>query len=225
MGYPKKCSICVEKGINAELFEGNVELSVKAFQRGQKPTVMLVGLNPTLTKKQAHSVFELDNEDSTIYKYITHDILKRTGLKLDDIYATNLVKCTFPYKQEPRVICKKAFHENPDNKTVKNFLSPFFQNCKKYFKEEIDQINPKIVISFGEVPHQLIVEEFDLQSQKVHKDMKKAFSNIYRVNILHRDFLYLSCIRLRVKHLPYFRDLWDVFIRRLQEAVISAGIP
>jgi len=212
MDYPKECSICVEKGIKAKLFKGNLELSVKPFQRGKKPTVMLVGLNPTLTKKQAHTVFELDNEDSTIYKYIT-DILNRTGLDLDDIYATNLVKCTFPSNQEPRSICQKVCGRK-DNETVKRFLLPFFGECKKYFRSEIREINPKIVISFGEVPHQLIVEEFDLQSQKVDKDMKKAFSNIYQVNILHRDFLYLPCIRLIVKNRPYFSDLWNVFIRR-----------
>lgn len=225
MCYPKKCNICVKEGINTKLFEGDLELSVRPFRRGNNPKVMLVGLNPTLANKQVRTVFDFDNEDSQIFKYITRDILKPTGIKLyEHIYATNLVKCTFPYKQEPRVICKKAFHKNPDNKTVKNFLSPFFQNCKKYFKEEINQINPKIVISFGEVPHQLIVEEFDLQSQKVDKDMKKAFSNIYHVNILHHDFLYLPCIRLIVKPRPYFRDLWNVFIRRLQETVISVGI-
>jgi Uracil DNA glycosylase superfamily. len=223
-GYPEKCNICVKEGTKAELFKGGLELSVRPFWKGNNPKVMLVGLNPTLANKQVRTVFDLDNKDSQIFKYISHDILEPTRIKLNEhIYATNLVKCTFPYKQEPRVICEKSSGKK-DNQTVKKFLSPFFQNCKKYFKEEINQINPKVVIFFGEVPHQLIVEEFDLQSQKVDKDMKKAFSNIYRVNILDRELLYVPCIRLKVKRRAYFRDLWDVFIKRLQEAIIYAGI-
>ena len=225
MCYPKKCNICVKKGINKKLFKGNLELSVRPFRRSTNPKVMLVGLNPTLANKQVHTVLDLDNENSQIFKYITRDILKPTGIKLNEhIYATNLVKCTFPYKQEPRVICKKAFHKNPDNKTVKNFLSPFFKNCKKYFKEEINQINPKIIISFGEVPHQLVVEEFDLKKQNVYKDMKDAFSHICPVNLLGCNLFYVPCIRERVKPHPYFKDRWNVFISRLDEVVNSVNI-
>ena len=142
-------------------------------------------------------------------------------MKLDDIYATNLIKCTFPSNQEPRSICKRIFNKK-DNETVKNFLLPFFQECKKYLKTEIREIHPKILISFGEVTHQLILEEFDLKRQKVDKDMKKAFSNIYLVNMLNLHLLYVPCIRVVVKPHPYFRELWDVFISKLREAVISA---
>jgi uracil-DNA glycosylase len=216
MGYPKECNICIQKGINKRIGSEDLKLSVTPFQGGNNPRVMLVGLNPTLIKKEAKNVFELDDYKSPIYKYIVQDILQPVGLKTDDIYATNLVKCTF--SQEPRIICEQIYGKK-DSKTVKGFLSPFFQNCKRYFAEEILEIKPKILISFGEVPHQLIVEEYDLIQRNIDENMKVAFGNIYRVNMHARDIFYVPCIRVVAKNHSYFRNAWDVFIERLKETV------
>jgi uracil-DNA glycosylase len=219
MGYPKECNLCRQKKITKGIGIEDLKLSVKPFQKGKNPYVMLVGLNPTLTKKQVKVVFELDDDDSTIYKYIVQDILPHVGLKIDDIYATNLVKCTF--SQEPRIICERTYGKK-DNKTVKTFLSPFFQNCRRYFTEEIMEINPKILISFGEVPHQLIVDGFNLTQQNVNVNMKEAFGNIYRVPMHGRDVFYVPCIRLVAKNHPYFRNSWEMFVKRLKETVNPA---
>jgi hypothetical protein len=43
---------------------------------------MLVGLNPTLTKKKARTVFELDNKKSPIYSYILNDVLQPSEIPL-----------------------------------------------------------------------------------------------------------------------------------------------
>jgi len=222
MGYPEACDICIKEKVHVELFQGSIELSVRPF-KGNKPKVMLVGLNPTLLKGQVRYVFELDDKDSPIYKYIVEDVLKPSGLQLEDIYATNLVKCTFPDNQEPRVICGRAIGKH-DNKTVKDFLSPFFQNCIQHFKAEVYEIKPKILLPFGEIPHQLLVEEFGLDKQKVEKEMKKAFGNIYPVSLLNHDILYGPCIRQKAKVRPYLNSLFPKFIQNLKKAVTSAGI-
>ena len=207
MGYPASCNICSEH--KAELGIGGLELSVKSFKQGDNPAVMLVGLNPTLTKKKAHTVFELNNKKSPIYSYIVNDVLLPSGISLDDVYATNLIKCTF--RDEPRIIAGNVSGDK-DNKAVKEFLAPFFNYCKSYFVEELKEIKPRLVISFGEVPHQLIVNELDLTKQNVKPRMKDAFGHLYQVNAHGSDFYYAPCIRVVAKRHPVFQEAWEPFI-------------
>ncbi len=223
MGYPKACDVCIKEKVNAGLFKGDIELSVRPF-KGSEPKVMLVGLNPTLRKGEVKCVFALDNEDSSIYKsnYIVDDILKPAGLKLDHIYATNLVKCTFPDNQEPGRICG-------NEKATKEFLSSFFRYCRKHFETEVHEIKPKILISLGKIPHQLLVEAFNLDEhnldeQEVEKEMKKAFSHIYHVDLLRHEIFYAPCIRKKAEGHQYLKNLFPIFIKNLKKCVISAGI-
>lgn len=216
MGYPVSCNICSEH--KAELGIGGLELSVKPFKQRENPTVMLVGLNPTLTKKKVHTVFELDNKKSPIYSYIVNDVLLPSGLSLDDVYATNLIKCTF--RDEPRIIAGNVSGDK-DNKAVKEFLAPFFNYCKGYFVEELEEVKPRLLISFGEVPHQFIVNKLDLTKQNVKPKMKDAFGNIYQVNVHGSNFCYSPCIRVVARRYPIFQESWDPFIVGLRDVVSS----
>ncbi len=216
MGYPTSCSICSEH--KTELGIGGLELTVKPFMQGENPTVMLVGLNPTLTKKKAHTVLELDDKKSPIYSYIVNDVLQPSGISLKDVYATNLVKCTF--KEEPRKIVGNVTGER-DNSAVKEFLSPFFKHCKRYFIAELKEVKPELVISLGEVPHQFIVNELNLSEQNVKPKMKDAFGNIYRVTALNMGFYYAPCIRVVAKRHPVFQESWDTFIVGISDVANS----
>jgi uracil-DNA glycosylase len=218
MGYPDICNKCVEQKVNVDLFQGNITLKAKPF-KGNNPRVMLVGLNPTLRQGEASCVLELNNKKSPIFKFIVDKILKPVGLKLEDTYATNLVKCTFPKNQEPRDICKEAYNGKKDNKTIRNFLSPFFHYCREHFEAEVHEIKPKIIISFGEIPHQLLVEAFDLDKQKVEKAMKNAFSYIYPVNLLGHKVCYAPCIRKKAIGHKLLKERFPEFIENLRKAV------
>lgn len=218
MGYPETCDLCVRKKTNAHLFEGDIELSVRPF-KGNNPKVMLVGLNPTLRDRRVSYVFDLENEHSSLYRYIVDDILKPTGLDLEDIYAINLVKCTFP--DEPRRICEEA-NLGKKNEAVKEFISPFFQHCRQYFEAEVREIKPKILVAFGEIPHQMLVEEFGWNKQKVEKGMKNAFGNVYPVNLFGDDILYAPCIRKRAEGHVELRNRFPTFVENLKKYVISA---
>lgn len=167
---------------------------------GKNPQVMLVGLNPTSMKElPVQCVFALDNSEFSIYKFIVDKILTPSGLRLGDIYATNLVKCTFSKDksgqyQEPRRI-SKGVQGKSDNERLRNFLFPFFQRCEQYFEADVSEIAPKILISFGDVTHHLIVEEYGLDSQGVAKAMKEAFDKGYPVNLFGLNIVYFPCIR------------------------------
>jgi len=217
MGFPRVCNICANEKINAHLFHGNIESGPRPFKvEGTNPQVLLVGQDPTIARGQSDCVLCLENKKSLLYEYIVNEILKPAGLKLENIYATNLVKCRFPDNQTPAAIRKN------NHIAIKDFLSPFFHNCRQHFLSEVQQIHPKIVLSFGEPVHQLLIEEFDWVD--VPRKMKDAFSNIYKVSLLG-DTLYAPCIHVNTRNKLHYKGCWPKFIQSLKETATLVGIP
>jgi uracil-DNA glycosylase family 4 len=214
MGFPRDCDICVRAKVNTHLFDGGLELDLGPV-KGANPSVMLVGQDPTIAKGKIHSVLDLENTNGSLYKYSVGEILQPTGIKIDNIYATDLVKCRFPNNQTPKVI--KESHDIP----MKEFLTPFFFNCRQWLFQEIRDFHPKIVVSFGEPVHQLLVEEF---MWPVPTRMKDAFGDVFDVRLFNDNIYYAPCIHINSKRHSHYRNLWNKFIQRLKETVISAGI-
>jgi uracil-DNA glycosylase family 4 len=214
LSYPKGCDFCIKAKTNSHLFSGNIELLTKPI-RGTNPSIMLVGQDPTIAKGQVYSVLDLENTSGNLYKYITVDILNHAGQTLNNIYATNLIKCQFPNNQTPKSISEKH------KVKMKDFLYPFFNNCKHWFFKEVHKIHPKIILSLGEPVHQLLVEEF---SWSVPETMKATFSNVYNVNLLDRNVLYIPCIHINTRRHRYYKERWQKFILNLKKAAKSANI-
>jgi len=214
MSFPKDCDVCVKAKVNTHLFHGNIELALRPI-KGTNPSVLLAGQDPTIAKGQVYSVLDLENTRGSLYKYIVAEILEPAGLKLDNVYATDLVKCRFPENQTPKAISTNH------GMTIKDFLSPFFYNCRHWFFQEAKEAHPKIILSFGEPVHQLLIKEFDWA---VPTKMKDAFSNIYKVSLLGHNTFYAPCIHINSKRHPHYKNLWNKFIQNLREAVISADI-
>lgn len=214
IGFPKSCDICIREKVNKNLFEGNIELDLKPV-KGSNPSVLLLGQDPTIAKGKVYSVLDLENSSGSLYRYIVSEILTPSGLSLQDIYATDLIKCRFPDNQTPKII------SGNHNVTIKDFIAPFFHNCRKWLFEEIRAIRPTIVLSLGEPVHQLLKEEFrwDIPTR-----MKDAFGNVYGVNLIEKNIHYIPCIHINSKHHRHYKNLWNQFIQVFREAVISAGI-
>lgn len=176
---------------------------------------MLVGQDPTVARGKIHTVLDLENTRGSLYKYIVGAILEPVGLKLDDVYATDLVKCRFPDNQTPSAVAKKH------DMTIMSFLSPFFRNCREWFLQEVTGIRPKIIVSFGEPVHQLLIKEF---GWAVPTSMKEAFSNTYKVGVLGDSAYYAPCIHINSRGHSHYKALWSKFIESLGGAVISADV-
>ena len=214
MGIPKNCDICVKQKVNVDLYHGTLKLVLRPF-KGTKPSVLLAGQDPTVAKRQVYSALDLENTKGTLYKYIVSEILEPAGLTLDNVYATDLVKCHFPDNQTPKVISEKH------RVSMKDFLFPFFRNCRRWFLQEVQEIRPKILLSFGQPAHQLLTEEF---GWPVPARMKDAFSNIYEVRLLGDSTLYAPCVHINSKGHVHYKILWNRFIQNLKETVISSTI-
>jgi len=224
MGYPVLCGICNKDWVNGDLLDGELELVVRPPFEGRNPRVMLAGVNPTTPYKPAvRCAFALDNDDFPIYRYIVMDILHECGLEIDTLYATNLIKCTFPDDREPRRICSEKLG-NGDDATVKNFLAPFFKHCRGHFDSEMQEIAPDIVISFGNIAHQLLVDEYGLDNQGVARHIESVFGNVYEVSLHEVKVRYLPCVYQKLLCDPHMKEQFPKFIGTLREQAISRGI-
>lgn len=101
-GYPPSCSVCREilvvrdsTGTRGYLLKP--ELKAGPYI-GSHPTVLLVGQDPTLRTRHIYTALEFGQRDSALRRWIEEEILTPLGFTADDVYATNLVKCTFPYR-------------------------------------------------------------------------------------------------------------------------------
>lgn len=206
-----KCDLCKTDNIHADLFNGDIEFPLKPI-RGINPFVMLLGQDPTITKGKVSSVLDLENEKGVLFKYLVKEILEKSGLSLDNVYATNLVKCRFPNNQTPNLISKN------NHKTITAFLLPFFNNCRKWLYSEIEEIKPKIIISLGQPVHQMLVQELDWE---IPIRMKEAFGKIYPVKLSGSKIEYAPCIHINSMGHKHYKNAWPGFINNLKDTVAS----
>lgn len=160
----------------------------------------------------------LEEKKSPLYTYIVTEILKPAGLELDEVYATNLIKCRFPNNQTPRDISKRH------GMSMKEFLAPFWHNCERWFRQEVREIHPKIVLSFGEPAHQLLAEGF---CWNVSTRIKEAFGNIYEVRLLGENVHYAPCIHINSRGHEHYKKQgvhWNTFIQNLRKVVDSVSV-
>lgn len=85
------------------------------------------------------------------------DVLGDCGLFLDDFYVTYLVKCRAPNNR--------------------NALKQEIDTCKEHLENELNEINPKIIITFG-------------------KNVTKVFTNKSYISVINKPFIFQNCIIL-----------------------------
>lgn len=210
MEYPEKCNLCNKDKAISSLC-GNIELKVRPI-KGSNPSIFLIGQDPTIERGEATAVLNLDKPKLPLYKFIFNEILKPLGLDLNDIYATNLVKCTFPNNQTPNKLAKKT------KSSIINVIKPFFYNCNSWLESELKEIQPKLIISFGEPVHTLLVKKYNLD---ISEKMKECFSKVYPIKLLDMNVCYAPCVHVITKNRQkYYNKMWNEFINNLIKAVI-----
>ena len=122
-GYPKQCNSC--QSINSA-----ISLTVEPhFKNGSTFKVMLIGQDPTIFKdpqrNRVKEVLMLDEENGQLKRWLKN-IFGNDNFDKVQLYATNLIKCTFD--------------SPPSTKGNKNFLKPFFNNCKLFLVDEFNKI-------------------------------------------------------------------------------------
>lgn len=91
------------------------------------------------------------------------NLIESVGLKRDEVYITNIVKCRPPQNRDP----------NPDE----------IEKCLPYLREQIALIKPKIIATLGRHALKTLIQD-DLVISKAHGQVYKK-ANIYFIALYH----------------------------------------
>jgi uracil-DNA glycosylase family 4 len=122
----RKCNKCeISKlEINVERPKGSGNLDAEIFLVGIAPSAHRI---PT-RKKLYEGVFSSDSP----VDLLLYSALETVGLSRMDVFCTNVLKCSTPNNRSPNKIEIK--------------------NCMEYLLQEIDVINPNLIIAMGSIP-------------------------------------------------------------------------
>lgn len=176
-GYPSSsCKRC-------DALDSKVKLKVEAYWKsGSKKRIMLIGQDPTIrnTKREVKKVLMLDDKKGALGRWIQGFI---PNFDEHEIYATNVVKCTF--EELPSAKAKNAH----------KFLEPYFDRCSKYLESEIINYKPQVILTFGEPAHKLFISI--LKDDNLRPKMKEAFKGgFYSVSFGGHKFEYSPCLHI-----------------------------
>ena len=221
MGYPTACTICGDQGVRQSYLPGPIRLKASPFLAVKRPKILFVGQDPTIRKGEAEMVLKLDRPGQPLYNCIRGRILDRLGLALDEVAATNAVKCTFPNNRVPNDIArdhKAHFQDQADRESVlveTAFLGPFFENCKRYLIDEIQGLRPRVLVSLGQPCHQLLVTAF---GWPMGLGMKDVFGS-FQITKEPFNVTYVPCVHQPSCDKEHYKAKWPDFLRSLAMAV------
>ncbi len=116
INVPNECGACNFNGNTGRPVPGDGPLDAR---------IMLIGQNPGAEEVKAGKPF-VGNSG----KYLNR-ILSQNGIKREDIYITNVVKCKTPENRKPTALEIK--------------------HCIPFLIEEIKRVSPKVIVLMGEV--------------------------------------------------------------------------
>ncbi len=152
--YPKSpCHDCdrIGNGRNRLFASYSYKPPAQGTVSGRK--VMLIGQDPTIrrdpTRTRVTHALMLNDPKSQLSKWLRGEVFSPSSYDGFEIYATNIVKCTF------------SSQPGASERGGLKFLEPFFANCRSYLVQEILEFEPQLVVTFGEPAHQLFVRLFE----------------------------------------------------------------
>ncbi|MEM0379176.1 MAG: type-4 uracil-DNA glycosylase [Nanopusillaceae archaeon] len=96
-------------------------------------------------------------------KYLTEQIEKILGIKREEIYITNLIKCRPPKNRDPK--------------------EEEIKNCSEWLIKQIEEIKPNLIVTLGRHSTKFIMEYFGLNFTNIMKERGK----IYVINKWNKD--------------------------------------
>lgn len=201
-GYPRQCSRCVNiSGCEISLRVGPY------FKQGDGLKVMLIGQDPTIHKKpeRVSEVLMLNEPNSQLSRWLKN-LFGSENFNSLNLYATNLVKCSFP---------------QPPSRTIEGalkFLQPYFQNCRDYLSAEVMSFQPDFVLALGEAAHKLFISILDNYAD-IPGSMQAAFNGQFiKARLQGFEFDYSPCL-----HIQSFRvaETYGESVKEFKQGLLS----
>ena len=180
-GYPEQCDKCKNIPYIKLKLPTPYHNKVTSNKR-----VMLIGQDPYIYRDpdRVKCVLMLDQQNSQLSKWLT-EVLGESSFNEVELYATNVVKC--PVKRESSTSLKR----------VLSLLQPCFDNCKDYLIDEINNLKPTVVLTFGEPAHKLFTSILN-NSDSFKDSMKEAFTGGFiKASVRTVSFQYSPCLHIK----------------------------
>jgi len=153
-----------------------------SIRSGSGPTVMFIGQDPTIRKKQdrVESALMLEDTGSQIYRWLS-EVFNLATFNNFNIYATNIVKC--------------ILNKVPTDTSVGGlvYLFPCFQFCKRHLLSEITEVKPQYIFTLGEPAHQFFIASVE---------NREDFKNIRMQDCFNGGFIRLTYNSLTFQYSP-----------------------
>lgn len=121
---------------------------------------------------------------------LLEDLLSIAGLKRDEVFITNVVKCRPPNNRQPE--------------------EAEIDTCSKYLEKQINAIKPKIIVCVGNVSSNFIFKKFGLKFDSMNKLHGKVFqiSNL-KLQTLIIPTYHPAAILRNLNLLPLAKEDWE----------------
>ena len=155
----KKCPLCQERinhGYQSVIGEGN-----------HQADIMLIGEAPGLNEAQTGRPF------CGAAGKILDELLEEIGIKREEVYITNILKCRPPENRNPK--------------------KEEIESCTPYLDRQIEIIEPKIICPLGNFATGYLLEKYGLKEQiqgisKIHGkvfEVKSLFGTLKIIPLYH----------------------------------------
>lgn len=152
---------------------------------GQNNRILLSGHSPKVrSAKQADIVLKLNVNNGHIYKYIKTSVTDPLGIEIDDLYATNLIKCM-----------SSKLPEDIDAKQ-KGFINNCFRYCKSLFELQIEMLRPTLILGLSETTLQIITKEYSDETYA----MRDVNGRLLELNINGYPIQYIPIVHIPDKN-------------------------
>lgn len=128
-----------------------------------KADIMFIGDNPGVSEDEAGEIFT-----GRAGEMLTKMIENVLHLKREDVYMANIIKCKTPENRVP--------------------IPEEVSSCKPYLMQQIQTINPKIIVALGSTSFHHLTGEYDTPIDKV-RGVVMNFGKAKLVPTFHPSFL------------------------------------
>ena len=97
--------------------------------------------------------------------HLLTEILRKNGIKREDVYITNVVKCRPPGNRNPR--------------------REEIEKCLPYLERQIDEIKPEIIIAMGNFASSALLEMYGFKAESISRVRGRIFySPVHSIKII-----------------------------------------
>lgn len=160
-----------------------------------KDGIAIIGQDPSITtRSEVKGTLMLDDLRSNLYKYISEDILKPLGRKVEDIVAFNLIE-----EQFSTSVLKIAEKKNIN---FYRLVDSIAEECYDKFLARLKQYKPKYLITLGKPVFNFIKRKSDAQIGK----LKDVFAKVIPINLNGDSYLLIPCVHYNNRNTTHYRS-------------------